>query len=112
MDHVRSVKVLGGGVMDSEVVNGFVIAKCVAGNITSVKNATVAVFTGGLDLSKTEGKGTVNVSTADELEKYSNNEEVELETLVKGIAEAGANVVVSGQSLSDLALHFVEKYKV
>jgi T-complex protein 1 subunit theta len=63
-------------------------------------------------LSKTEGKGTVNITTADQLENYSKGEEQEMETLIKGIAEAGANVVVSSQTLSDITLHYVEKYKV
>jgi T-complex protein 1 subunit theta len=65
-----------------------------------------------MDLSKTEGKGTVNITTAEQLSDYSKGEETEMETFVRGIAEAGANVVVSGQSLSDLTLHYVEKYKL
>lgn len=98
--------------MDSEVVYGFAIISSVAGVVRHVKNAKVAVFAGGMDLSKTEGKGTVNITTAEQLADYSKGEENEMETLVRGVAEAGANVVVSGQSLSDLALHYVEKYKV
>ena len=63
-------------------------------------------------MSKTEGKGTVNITTANQLENYSKGEEQEMETLIKGVAEAGANVVISSQTLSDIALHYVEKYKV
>jgi T-complex protein 1 subunit theta len=98
--------------MDSEVINGFALAATTAGVIHHVKNAKVAVFAGGMDLSKTEGKGTVNITTAEQLEKYSLGEETEMENFIRGIAESGANVVVSGQSLSDITLHFVEKYKV
>ena len=63
-------------------------------------------------MTKTEGKGTVNITTADQLENYSKGEEQEMETLIKGVAEAGANVVISSQTLSDITLHYVEKYKV
>jgi T-complex protein 1 subunit theta len=32
--------------------------------------------------------------------------------LIKGIAEAGAKVVVSGGTVGDIAMHFLEKYKL
>jgi T-complex protein 1 subunit theta len=54
----------------------------------------------------------VNITTAEQLANYSKGEESEMENLVRGIAESGANVVVSSQSLSDLTLHYIEKYKL
>ena len=98
--------------MDIEVIHGFALSASVAGSNRHSKSAKVAVFAVGLDLSKTEGKGTVNLSSAEQLEGYSKGEEMEMETLVRGIAEAGATVVVSSQSLSDITLHYIEKYKV
>ena len=35
-----------------------------------------------------------------------------MEAFVKGLAEAGINVVVGSGSISDVALHYFEKYNV
>lgn len=35
-----------------------------------------------------------------------------MENFVKGLAEAGINVVVGSGSISEVALHFFEKYKM
>lgn len=35
-----------------------------------------------------------------------------MENFVKGLAEAGVNVVVASGSISEVALHFFEKYKM
>ena len=43
---------------------------------------------------------------------YTKGEEDQMELFVKGLAEAGINVVVGSGSVSEVALHFFEKYKM
>lgn len=43
---------------------------------------------------------------------YTKGEEDQFEKFVKGLAEAGINVVVGSGSISEMALHFFEKYKI
>jgi chaperonin GroEL (HSP60 family) len=45
------------------------------GAVKHVTNAKIAVYAGGLDLPKTETKGTVLLKSADELETFSKGEE-------------------------------------
>jgi len=99
-------------VFDTELVKGFVIPRGVAGTIKRLEKAKVAVFVMGLDTPKPETKGTVLLNTANELENYSKSEEEYLEKAIKEIADSGANVVVSGGNIDDMALHFLEKYKM
>lgn len=110
VDNVRIVKILGGGLPDSSVVKGMVLRRDTEGTIKLVKDAKVAVFAQGVDTSGPETKGTVLIKSAEELESYSKSEESKLEEYIKGIADTGAKVVVSGGNIGEMAMHFLEKY--
>ncbi|KAK8918781.1 T-complex protein 1 subunit alpha [Platanthera zijinensis] len=74
--------------------------------------ADIVVFTGGVDTSATETKGTVLIQNAEQLEKYAKTEEAKVEELIKAVADSGAKVVVSGAAVGEMALHFCERYKL
>jgi T-complex protein 1 subunit theta len=59
-----------------------------------------------------ETKGTVLLKSADDLKTYTKGEEDQMENFVKGLAEAGVTVVVASGSISEVALHYLEKYKI
>jgi T-complex protein 1 subunit theta len=59
-----------------------------------------------------ETKGTVLLKNAEDLLSYTAGEEEHMETFVKGLAEAGINVVIGSGSVSELSLHYFEKYKI
>jgi len=110
VDNVRVTKILGGGVVDTHVIKGFVLARDVSGTIKHVTSAKVAVFAAGLDSAKTETKANVILSTAKELMEFSKGEENSIHEMIKQISESGAKVIVSGGSIGELALHFIERY--
>lgn len=112
VDNVRVVKISGGGLHDSNIVRGMVFKRGSEGTIISVKDGKVAVFAQGIDTSGTETKGTVLITSAEQLEGYSRGEEARLEELIKGIADTGVKVVVSGGSIGEMAMHFIEKYGI
>jgi T-complex protein 1 subunit theta len=110
VDNVRVCKILGGGVTDLEVVKGFVMSKGVDGTVKHVKNAKIAILASGLDFSKTEVKDQVLITKASQLENFALDQENQMEKIVKEIAAAGINVIVSGGKIGDIAMHFIEKY--
>jgi T-complex protein 1 subunit theta len=112
VDNVRVAKILGGGVDDSVVIKGFVLTRDAEGTIKHVTNAKVAVFASGIDSAKTETKGTVVLHNAEELLNYNKSEEKYMEEIVRQIADSGAKVVVSGGPISEMAMHFIEKFKM
>lgn len=57
-------------------------------------------------------QGTVLITNAEELTSYSRSEEDKIEELVRGIADAGARVVVAGSAIGEMAMHFLEKYGI
>jgi len=112
VDNVRVAKIVGGGVGDTTVIKGHVLVRDTEGVIKHLTNAKVAVFTGGIEVAKTETKDTVVINTAKQLTEYNKSEELAIEDIVKKISEAGINMVVSGGAVSELGLHFLEKYKI
>jgi len=110
VDHVRVVKILGGGVLDTHVMKGFVLARDSVGTIKHVTSAKIAVFATGIDLAKTETKANVTLKTADELLNFAKDEEKHMEEAIKQISETGTKVVIAGGNIGELALHFIERY--
>ncbi len=94
-----------------------------AGIIKKAKNAKVGVFSCPIDISQTETKGTVLLHNAKEMLDFSKGEEVQLEKvpplrnlsllqIIKEIADSGVRVVVAGQSIGELALHYLNRYSI
>uniref|UniRef100_A0AAZ1XQ54 T-complex protein 1 subunit theta n=1 Tax=Oreochromis aureus TaxID=47969 RepID=A0AAZ1XQ54_OREAU len=102
----------GCGVTASSMLHGMVFKKEAEGDVTSVKEAKIAVFSCPFDCMVTETKGTVLINNAQELMDFSKGEEDLMEANVKAIKEAGATVVVTGGKVADMALHYANKYKL
>jgi len=112
VDNVRVSKILGSGIHASDVVRGMVFQREAEGDIRKVSDAKIAIFSCALDSETTETKGTVLIKTAEELKNFSKGEEDILEDQIRGIAEAGVNMIASGGKVADMALHFCNKYKI
>ncbi|KAG2456475.1 PAXB1 protein, partial [Polypterus senegalus] len=112
VDSVRVCKILGSGISSSSVLHGMVFKRETEGDVTSVKNAKLAIFSCPFDCMVTETKGTVLINNAEELLSYSKGEENMMESQVKAIADAGANIVVTGGKVADMALHYANKYQL
>jgi len=109
-ESVRIAKILGGSVGQSQVIHGFMALRGVETPVTSAKDAKVAVFGCGIEASGTEAKGTVLMKTAEDLKGYNVSEENKMEEIIKSIADAGTKVIVSGGTVSEMAMHFIERY--
>jgi T-complex protein 1 subunit theta len=109
-ESIRTVKILGGHLKQSVCVQGFVAQRGVETTKTSCEKAKIAVYASGIEASATEAKGTVLMKTADDLKNYNRTEEAKMEEIIQGIAESGVQVVVTGGNISDMALHFIEKF--
>jgi len=112
VENIRVQKILGGSINDSEVVRGMVIIRQSETSVHHVQNAKVAVFNTNIEMNQGETKGTVLFKNADELENYTRSEEDQFEGFIKALAEAGVQVVVGSGSMSEMAVHFFEKYKI
>eukprot|EP00908_Phaeocystis_cordata_P000764 Transcript_10846.p2 GENE.Transcript_10846~~Transcript_10846.p2 ORF type:complete len:562 (+),score=316.14 Transcript_10846:56-1687(+) len=109
-DNVRVAKIVGNSVHATTVVQGMCLTRGVLGTVQDVTEAKIAVYGIPLDSAMTETKGTVLLKSAEELKAYSNSEEESLERVIKAIADVGTKVLICGQAVGELALHFIEKY--
>lgn len=112
VDNVRVVKVMGGNLAQSRVVRGMVLGREAEGSVKTARNAKVAVYTCGMDISQTETKGTVLLHNAAELRDFSRGEEQQLERTLKEIADSGVRVVVTQSSVGELALHYLNRFGI
>jgi len=111
-DSVRVTKIHGGSIHKSFVVDGMAIPRESTGVENYKEKAKVAVFASGIELQGTETKGTVLIENADQLKNYTKGEEQRMEEFIKGIKDAGVEVVVSGGSISEIAVHYLNKYRI
>lgn len=109
VDNVRVVKIMGSSLSQSRVVRGMVFGREPEGSVKSASDAKVAVFSCGLDISQTETKGTVLLHNAEELKNFSRGEEIQLEQMLKEIADSGVKIVVTQSSVGELALHYLNR---
>ena len=72
----------------------------------------IAVYSCPFDTMNQETKGTVLIQNANELLNYTKGEEDLAEKFVQKLVQANVNVVVSGGSISDIVLHYLDKYKI
>ncbi|XP_040581601.1 T-complex protein 1 subunit theta [Lepeophtheirus salmonis] len=112
VDNIRVCKILGSGLLQSQVLPGMVFLRAVESNIINVKDAKIAIYTCPVDQTQTETKGTVLIKTAQELKDFSKGEEDLLEGQIKAIKDAGIDVIVSGGKIGDLAMHYINKYDI
>ncbi|KAF8320398.1 T-complex protein 1 [Clavulina sp. PMI_390] len=112
VDNVRVVKIMGGSLASSKVVRGMVFNKEPEGIVKKVRNAKVAVYSSGVDISQTETKGTVLLRNAEEMLNFTTGEEKHMEATLKEIADSGVKVVVAGSGVGELALHYLDRMNI
>ena len=112
VESVRVCKILGQSINESYVVKGVVIDRDAEGTIKHSVAGKVAVFSCPLDATSTDTKGTVLISSAQELLNYSASEESSMETHIKELADLGVTVCIVSGAISQIALHFLEKYRI
>lgn len=111
-EHVRVSKVLGGSLSSSKVISGLVVVRDVLGSVSRVQNTKVAVFNCPFESISSETKDTVLFKNADELLSYNQSEEDFIEKIVKDIVDKGIKAVIVGGSVSDIAIHFLDRYNI
>ncbi len=110
-DLIKIEKKAGGGIEDTQLVNGIVLdkEKVHAGMPRSVKDAKIALLKTALEVKKTEVDAKINITAPDQLQAFMDEEERMLRSMVEKIKASGANVVLCQKGIDDLAQHFLAK---
>ena len=112
VDNVRVAKILGGNLMKSEVMKGLVVVRKTEGSVQKVEKCNVAVYNCPLETQGAETNDQIVFKTADELLNYTKGEEQHMEKLVKDIVDSGVKCVITGGAISNMAIHYLDKYGI
>jgi len=112
VDNIRVVKIMGGSLEQSQVVKGMVFGREPDGIVKKARKAKVGVYSCPIDTSQTETKGTVLLKNAKEMLDFTTGEENQLETVIQEIYDSGIRVVVAGATVGELALHYLNRFKI
>jgi len=85
VDSIRIVKIMGGSLLDSEVVKGMLFPIEPVSHLKSAEMSKVVVFNCPVDIATTETKGTVLLHNAKEMLDFSKGEEDQLDERIKEI---------------------------
>ncbi len=110
-DNVKIEKKQGGGIEDTQLIDGIVIDKEVVHPAMPrrIKNAKIAVLKAALEVKETETDAEINITNPDMLQKFIEQEEKMIKDMVDKIVEAGANVVFCQKGIDDLAQYYLAK---
>ncbi|ODV93162.1 hypothetical protein PACTADRAFT_4949 [Pachysolen tannophilus NRRL Y-2460] len=113
VDSIRVVKIMGSSLENSFIVKGMVFPREPEGHIKKINSKSkVAVYTCPIDISTTETKGTVLLHNAQEMLDFSTGEEQQLHQMVKEIHSSGVRVVIAGEAVGELALHYLNRFNI
>ncbi len=111
IDYVTVQKQDGGGLGDSELVEGMIIDKEVVhpGMPKRVKDTKIALLDCALETKKTETDAKIQITNPEQMKAFLDEEERMLKRKVDKIVEAGANVVLCQKGVDDLVQHYLAK---
>ncbi len=110
-DHIKLEKKVGGGIEDTELVNGIVIDKerVHPGMPRRVEDAKIALVNAPIEIEKTEFDAEIRITDPNQLQAFIDEEERMLREMVEKIKNSGANVLFCQKGIDDLAQHFLAK---
>ncbi|BBL45408.1 thermosome subunit alpha [Nanobdella aerobiophila] len=114
LDSLKIEKKVGGGVEETELIEGIVIDKeRIHGEMPKiVSKAKIALIGDAIEIKETETDARINISTPDQLEQFLNKEKEMLKKMVDKIKQIGANVVLVQKGVDDLAAYYFAKYGI
>lgn len=111
VDNIKVEKKAGGSIQDTQIIHGLVLDKEVVhgGMPKQVHNAKIALVNSALEIEKTEFDAKLNINTPDQMQRFLDEENKMLKSMVDKISEAGANVVLCQKGIDDIAQHYLAK---
>lgn len=111
IDNIKVEKKAGGSLRDSQLIQGIVIDKEIVhvGMPKRIQGAKIALLNSALEIEKTEFDAKLNISSPDQMQKFLDEENRMLKSMVDKISASGANVVLCQKGIDDTAQHYLAK---
>jgi thermosome len=110
-DHIKIEKKEGGGIEDTELIQGVLIDKerVHPGMPTRVEEAKIALVNSALEVKETEIDAEIRITDPNQLKAFIDEEEAMLKEMVQKLKDTGANVLICQKGIDDLAQHYLAK---
>lgn len=110
-DNIKVEKKAGGSINDTSLIEGIVLDKEVAHGSMPIRieNARIALLNCPLEVEKPEFDTKLNVNTPAQMQKFLDEENNILKSMVNKISSAEANVVLCQKGIDDIALHYLAR---
>ncbi len=111
IDNIKVEKKAGGSLHYTRLVKGLVLDKEVVhgGMPKRVENAKIALVNAALEIEKTEMSAEIRISDPQQMQKFLEEEDRMLKSMVDKIKSSGANVVLCQKGIDDIAQHYLAK---
>jgi thermosome len=111
IDNIKVEKKHGGSISDTALVEGIIVDKerVHPRMPLLIKNAKIALVNAALEVKKTEVSAEIRIEDAAQLNKFLDEEERMLRTMVESVKSSGANVLFCQKGIDDLAQHYLAK---
>ncbi|MFQ6136437.1 MAG: thermosome subunit beta [Candidatus Hydrothermarchaeales archaeon] len=110
-DDIKLEKKKGGGIEDTELIQGIVIDKerVHSAMPKKIEKARIALLNSPLEIEKTEVDAEIRITDPNQLKAFIDEEERMLREMVDKLKGSGANVLVCQKGIDDLAQHYLAK---
>ena len=111
MDNIKLEKKAGASINDSRLIEGIVLDKEVVhgGMPKRIENARIALLNCPLEVEKPEFDAKLNINNPNQMQKFLDEENNILKSMVDKISSAGANVVLCQKGIDDMAQHYLAR---
>jgi archaeal chaperonin len=111
LDNIKVEKKPGGSINDTQIIHGIVLDKEVVhgGMPKRIENAKIALISSPLEVEKTEFDAKLNINSPEQMQRFLDEENKMLKSMVNKISSVGANVVLCQKGIDDIAQHYLAK---
>jgi len=111
VDNIQVEKKNGGAVSDTKLIKGLVLDKerVHPRMPATMKNAKIALVDSALEIKKTEVEAKIQIRDPMQMQKFLDEEENTLKSMVAKVKASGANVLICEKGIDDLAQHYLAK---
>jgi thermosome len=111
VDNIKVEKKAGASINDTMLIQGIVLDKEVVHGAMPkrIENATIALLNCPLEVEKPEFDTKLNINTPAQMQKFLDEENNMLKSMVNKILSAGANVALCQKGIDDMVQHYLAK---
>ncbi len=114
LDNIKIEKKVGGGVDDSELIEGILLdkEKVHSSMPSKLSDAKVLLLDSPLEIKDTEIDAKIQITDPSQLKSFIDQEEMILKDMVDQINNCGATVLFCQKGIDDMAQHFLSRYGI